>query len=77
MTSGKNPVVAVLLSFFIAGLGQFYVGDNGKGIMFIIIGLVLAGIGSTGFGLIISLPLYSIIWLWSMIAAANACKANV
>ena len=30
----KNPGIAVLCSFFIPGLGQFYNGDLGKGIAF-------------------------------------------
>ncbi|VVB51147.1 Uncharacterised protein [uncultured archaeon] len=32
----KNPYIAALLSFFISGLGQFYVGDVMKGLVFII-----------------------------------------
>jgi TM2 domain-containing membrane protein YozV len=46
---GKEPFVAVLMSFFIPGLGQFYNGDIKKGGLILVIsvfGLILAGIPS-------------------------------
>ena len=69
----KNPVVAVLLSFLIARLGQLYAGDIGLGIVFLILGAIFAFLDSTIVGLIIGIPGYFIIWIWSMIAAANTC----
>lgn len=71
---GKSPGLALFLSFLLAGLGQFYAGDIGKGIMFIILDFVAWGLNATIVGLIFGIPLYFIIWIWSMIAAYNACK---
>ena len=36
-----NAILAAILSFFIPGLGQFYVGDSDKGIKFLIIAIIL------------------------------------
>src|SRR5438045_8967578 len=34
--SAKSPIVALILSFFISGLGQLYNGEIGKGVAFLI-----------------------------------------
>jgi TM2 domain-containing membrane protein YozV len=72
--SGKSPVVAVILSFFFAGLGQFYAGDIGKGVMFIIVDLVCGVLDATVVGLFFSIPIYFVFWIWSMVSAYKACK---
>ena len=69
-----SPFLALFLSFLIPGLGQFYAGDNGKGVMFMIFNVIIIALGSTIVGLIFSIPMYFIVWIWSMIAAYNACK---
>ena len=38
----KNPVLAALLSFLLAGLGQLYLGRIGRGILFLILEIVTA-----------------------------------
>lgn len=52
IATGKNPVLATILSLVIVGLGQFYNGDMKKGAVMLVIGLVLAaatvGIGWLG-----------------------------
>lgn len=40
MEPAKNPGVAAVLSFFFTGLGQIYNGEIGKGIAFIVVGVV-------------------------------------
>ena len=55
----KNPVLALILSLIIVGLGQVYNGQTVKGIVLFIVALLL---GLTGVGLIISF----IIWLYAM-----------
>jgi len=40
MEPAKNPGVAAVLSFFFTGLGQIYNGQIGKGIAFIVVGVV-------------------------------------
>jgi TM2 domain-containing membrane protein YozV len=45
--SGKNPVVAAILSAVIVGVGQFYNGDMKKGAA-MLIGAVLLGAATAG-----------------------------
>ena len=40
----KNPGLAAVLSFFFTGLGQFYNGQIGKGVLFIVLGIVSIGL---------------------------------
>ncbi len=66
----KNPTTATILSFFIAGLGQIYNGEIGKGIIvmilyFISLALMFAVVG------FITTP---ILWIWGMIDANKSAK---
>ena len=69
---GKEPLLAVLMSFFLPGLGQFYNGDTKKGAMMLgilLVSLILISIviGIAGvFG----------VWIWSMIDAYNVASAK-
>ena len=72
--SGKSPVLALVLSALIPGVGQFYAGDIGKGIMFLILDSAAWGLTFTVIGAVIGVPALLIIWIWSMIAAYKACK---
>ena len=36
----RNPVLAAILSLIVAGLGQIYNGQIGKGVIFIVIQLI-------------------------------------
>jgi len=45
----KNPFLAAFLSFLIGGLGQFYNGEFGKGVLFLVVELV-GGIFTLGVG---------------------------
>jgi TM2 domain-containing membrane protein YozV len=63
--SGKNPVVAVLLSFLIPGVGQFYNGDSKKGAImlgawFVSVILTTVAVGIVGI---------IVVWIWSMVDA--------
>lgn len=73
-TEGKNATVAVLLSCLLPGLGQFYVGQVGKGIMFIILDLIGWGLNSTIVGLVFGIPLCLVAWIWSAVDAYKAIK---
>jgi TM2 domain-containing membrane protein YozV len=50
VATGKNPVLATILSLFIPGVGQFINGDMKKGAVMLVLALVLfaptVGIGS-------------------------------
>ena len=50
VVTGKNPVLATILSFFIPGVGQFINGDMKKGAVMLVLALILfvptVGIGT-------------------------------
>jgi TM2 domain-containing membrane protein YozV len=54
----KEPAVALLLSFFLPGVGQIYNGDIGKGIAFMI-----------GFWVTVWIGIGIVFWIWAMIDA--------
>ena len=63
LATGKNPVIALVLSLLIPGVGQFYNGDVKKGAVMLgcfLVGIPLSG-GVVSFG----------VWIWSMIDAYN------
>lgn len=68
--SGKKSAgVALILSMFIPGVGQFYAGDIGMGIMFLILSFVAWSLIFTIIGAVIGLPMYTVIWIWAMVHA--------
>lgn len=70
----KNPIVALVLSFLIPGLGQLYVGKTMIGIVLIIVALILtAGIFMVSEYAWI---LYIIVWLYGMYDAYTTAKAT-
>jgi len=71
---GKSAGLAAFLSFLLPGLGQFYAGNASQGVMFIIFDVIIWAIGASVVGLVIAIPLYIIVVIWSMVAAANSCK---
>ncbi|HXI24479.1 MAG TPA: hypothetical protein VNG71_11500 [Pyrinomonadaceae bacterium] len=54
----KEPAVALLLSFFLPGVGQIYNGDIGKGIAFMI-----------GFWVLVWIGIGIVFWIWAIIDA--------
>jgi TM2 domain-containing membrane protein YozV len=66
----KSSGLAVILSFFIPGLGQIYTGKIGMGILLLILGIIF---GILCFILIGIIP-YIIIWAYSMIDAYNTAE---
>jgi TM2 domain-containing membrane protein YozV len=66
----KSPGVAVLLSFLLAGLGQIYNGQIGKGLVFMIAyfcSLVLMWV-------LIGFIIAPILWIWSMVDAYKTAE---
>jgi len=61
----KNPAVAVVLSFFWAGLGQIYNGQIGKGVAFIL----AYGFAALLCFVLIGFLLAPVIWIWGMVDA--------
>lgn len=66
----KSSGIAVILSFFIPGLGQIYNGQIGKGILFIIIGFILA----LSMIVLIGFVLYPIFWIYNMYDAYKTAE---
>ena len=66
-----SPLLAAVFSFFIPGLGQFYTGQFLTAII-LFIAAVIFGLLST---ILIGIPFYLIIVLYSVIDAYNAANA--
>lgn len=66
----KNPGVAVLLSFFIPGLGQIYNGQIMKGIVFIILASIFGFLTVVLIGYI----LYPLFWIYNLYDAYNTAR---
>jgi TM2 domain-containing membrane protein YozV len=70
--TGKQPVVAVLLSFFFPGVGQLYNADSKKGLIMVAAYLLCLGVSAAGIGLLAILP----IWIWSSIDAYRVASGK-
>ncbi|TFD97059.1 hypothetical protein [Jeotgalibacillus sp. R-1-5s-1] len=58
----KNPGIAVLLSFFLTGLGQIYNGHILKGVLMIVLQIVNAFLVILFIGMIT----YPLVWVWGL-----------
>ncbi len=66
----KSPGVAVVLSFFITGLGQLYNGQIGKGIAF----LLACFISVLLMWAVIGFLTTPILWIWGMVDAYKTAE---
>ncbi len=66
----KNPTIAIILSFFVTGLGQIYNGQIGKGVLFI----VLYACSWVSMFILVGFVTTPILWIWGMIDANNGAK---
>jgi len=57
-----SPILALILSFFIPGLGQLYTGQFLKAVLL----FVAAGIFAYFWFTLIAIPLYIAVWIYSM-----------
>lgn len=69
-TAQKSPGIAAVLSFLFVGLGQIYNGQIGKGIVFFVLGIILA---LTIF-LVIGIILCPAFWIYNIYDAYNTAK---
>ncbi|MCP1714497.1 TM2 domain-containing membrane protein YozV [Methanocalculus alkaliphilus] len=67
-----SPVLAVILSFFIPGLGQFYTGQFLKAIALFILAVIFAGLSTV----LIGIPFYLIVWIYSMYDAYTTAEGR-
>ncbi len=65
-----SPLLALVLSFFVPGLGQFYTGQFLKAVVLFVLAAVFAFLST----LLIGIPFYIIIWLFSMYDAYTAAQ---
>ena len=68
----RNPLVAAILSIIVAGLGQIYNGQIGKGVIFIILQAINGALTLVVIGWI----LMPIVGLWATIDAYLVAKRN-
>lgn len=66
----KNSGLAAILSFFIAGLGQIYNGQIGKGVIFIVCYTISAFLMIVIIGFITT----PILWIWGMVDAYKTAE---
>ncbi|MEN6342861.1 MAG: hypothetical protein ABFC89_09915 [Methanospirillum sp.] len=65
-----SPILALILSFFVPGLGQFYTGQMVKAILLFLLALVCVALSFA----LIGIPLYLIVWIYSMYDAYKAAQ---
>ncbi len=68
----RNPIVAAILSVIVAGLGQIYNGQIGKGVVFIILQLINTALTVVLIGWV----LMPIVGLWATVDAYLVAKRN-
>jgi len=66
----KNPGLAAVLSFFFTGLGQFYNGQIGKGVLFIILGIVCIALMIVLIGFVLY-PILLLVNIWDAYKSAE------
>ncbi|KAF1076160.1 hypothetical protein MKMG_01563 [Methanogenium sp. MK-MG] len=66
-----SPLLALIFSFFIPGLGQFYTGQFLKAILLFVVAGVLAFFWFT----LIAIPLYLIVWIYGMYDAYTEAQS--
>lgn len=66
----KSSGIAAIASFFVPGLGQIYNGQIGKGIMYILIGIVFALL----MFVLIGFVLYPLFWIYNIYDAYSTAE---
>ncbi len=67
-----NPIVAAVASFIIPGIGQIYVGETQKGIIFLVIAIILFALGYLITDLTVAIVLSIISLIYRLYAAYDA-----
>lgn len=66
----KNPAIALLISFFIPGVGSMYAGKTNTGVIILVCYIVALGLSF----LLIGVPFAIGLWIWGMIDAYKAAQ---
>lgn len=70
MAERKSEGLAAVLSFLFVGLGQIYNGQIGKGILFIVVGVVAV----LSMLILIGFLLYPLFWIYNIYDAYTTAK---
>ena len=71
-----NPILALIISFFLPGIGTVYAGDIMKGIIIFIVAVILGALATIFLLGIIAYILYIIVWLYGMYDAYTTASAT-
>ncbi|MFA0832496.1 MAG: hypothetical protein ACC609_00645 [Methanobacterium formicicum] len=71
-----SPILALIISFFLPGIGTVYAGDIMKGIIIFIVALILGALATIFLLGIIAYILYIIVWLYGMYDAYTTASAT-
>ncbi len=71
-----NPILALIISFFLPGIGTVYAGNIMKGIIIFIAAVILGALATIFLLGIIAYILYVIVWLYGMYDAYTTASAT-
>jgi TM2 domain-containing membrane protein YozV len=71
-----NPILALIISFFLPGIGTVYAGNIMKGIIIFIVAVILGALATIFLLGIIAYILYVIVWLYGMYDAYTTASAT-
>jgi TM2 domain-containing membrane protein YozV len=71
-----NPILALIISFFLPGIGTVYAGNVMKGIIIFIVALILGALVAVFLLGFIAWILYVIVWLYGMYDAYTTAQAT-
>jgi TM2 domain-containing membrane protein YozV len=71
-----NPILALIISFFLPGIGTVYAGDIIKGIVIFIVAVILGALATLFLLGIVAYILYVIVWLYGMYDAYTTASAT-
>jgi len=71
-----NPILALIISFFLPGIGSVYAGKVMMGIVIFVVALILGALATIFLLGIIAYVLYLIVWIYGMYDAYTTAKAT-
>ncbi len=71
-----NPILALIISFFLPGIGTVYAGNIMKGIIIFVVALILGALATIFLLGIVAYILYIIVWLYGMYDAYTTASAT-
>lgn len=71
-----NPILALIISFFLPGIGTVYAGNIMKGLIIFVVALILGALATLFVIGIIPWIIYIIVWLYGMYDAYTTAQAT-